>query len=119
MKKKLVLIILVLLILLLFICIIIKGNNKNKISETQIVHDITFLDSKISKKKNKYILSVKIKNNKNIKVKRFQADIKDKKGNTIDVLESNFNNNEIQKYKLESSKNLRKAYQISYSIYNQ
>lgn len=121
MKKK-ILIISIILLLVIGGFIIYKINSKTIIDEEKTVNNVTFYDSSITKKKDKYIFNVKIKTNKDINYDRFEADFKDKKGKTIEVLYGKIGElkkGDSLKIKIETTKSLKKAYQISYTIYNQ
>jgi len=122
MKKKLIILCICLVILGIGIFVIFKLNSNTKISEPVTVHNITFFDAKISKKGKKYNFFVKLDASKDVDVKSFHADIKDKNGKTIEVLVGyieNLNKNDSLEVNIETDKNLKKAYQISYSVYNQ
>lgn len=122
MKKKIIIIGSVLIILGIIVFFIFKANSKTEIGNSQTVHDITFFDASITKKSGKYIFRVKLDSDKDLDVKKFHADIKDKKGESLDVLEGIINgikSEDSLEVEIESSKDLKKAYQISYSVYNQ
>ena len=122
MKKRMIIIISALLVLGIIIFFIFNANKKTEISKIQTIHDITFFDANIKKKGKKYVFTVKLDSDKDLDIKKFHADIKDKNGKTLDVLEGIINgikkedNLEVE---IESSKDLKKAYQISYSVYSQ
>lgn len=122
MKKRMIIIISALLVLGIIIFFIFNANKKTEISKIQTIHGITFFDANIKKKGKKYIFIVKLDSDKDLDIKKFHADIKDKNGKTLDVLEGIINgikkedNLEVE---IESSKDLKKAYQISYSVYSQ
>ncbi len=122
MKKRMIIIVSVLVILGIILFFVINTNKKNEINKTQTIHDITFFDANIKKKGKKYVFSVKLDSDKDLDIKKFHADIKDKNGKTLDVLEGIINGIKKEdklEVKIESSKNLNKAYQISYSVYSQ
>lgn len=122
MKKRMIIIASVLIILGIVLFIIIKNNSVTKIEEPVTVHDITFFDARISKKGKKYLFTVKLDSKKDLDVKKFHAEIKDKNGKTLDVLEGlidGIKKDDSLVIKIESSKNLKKAYQISYTIYKE
>lgn len=122
MKKRMIIIISALLVLGIIIFFIFNANKKTEINKSQTIHDITFFDANIKKKGKKYVFTVKLDSDKDLDIKKFHADIKDKNGKTLDVLEGIINgikkedNLEVE---IESSKDLKKAYQISYSVYSQ
>lgn len=122
MKKRMIIIISILIVLGIIIFFIFNFNRKTEISNKQTIHDVTFFDSSIKKKGKKYIFNVKLVSDKDLDIKKFHADIKDKNGKTLDVLEGILNGikkDETIEIEIESSKDLKKAYKISYSVYSE
>ena len=117
------------LITMVFITIIILGlfvyikNLKTEIiNGNQTVNDINFKDVSLEKKDSKYIFKVTLSSNKEINIESFDVVITDKKGKKLDVLSGyvgNISKGETKIVEIETTKDLSKAYKVSYIVYNE
>ena len=120
MKKKLIIIVAVIVVVIIGIfAVIILTPEETKIEETKYVHDIKFYNSKIEKKGKKYVFYVTLTTDKENNADNFDADIKDKSGKSLVVLKGfigNMKKGDIINVEIETPKNLKKAYQITYTV---
>ena len=122
MKKRFLIIISVTILVLVFAFIIIKHNiDKNtKLYETKVVHDITFSKLKIKKSKGKYKIKVKLSSKKDVNAEYFNAEFKNKNNESLAVVSGyigNIKKDEIKYIEMETSKNLKGAYEVIYTVY--
>ena len=128
MKKKgnwLIVILCILIIALIIYGIVRYFVNKNDtsiLSTEQIVQDIRFSDVNIEKNGNKFTFQVTLFADKDITIESFDAEIKNKKGDTLDTLSGfvgNLTAGETKVVDIETNKDISKAYQVSYSIFKE
>lgn len=124
MKKKIIYIIIILLIIGLCIYGALNLFNKKNIvlNSKEVVDGINFGDVSIVKKDGKYIFKVSLSSDTSIHAESFDVEILDKKGNTLDTLSGfigDINNGEMKEVEIESTKNLSKAYQVSYTVFKE
>lgn len=124
MKKKIIYIIIILLIIGLCIYGALNLFNKKDIviNSKQSLEGINFSDVSIKKKDGNYIFNVSLSSDKNVHVESFDVEILDKKGNSLDTLSGfvgDINEGEIKEVEITSTKNLSKAYQVSYTIFKE
>ena len=124
MKKKIIYIIIILLIIGLCIYGALNLFNKKDIviNSKQSLEGINFSDVSIKKKDGNYIFNVSLSSDKSVHVESFDVEILDKKGNSLDTLSGfvgDINEGEIKEVEITSTKNLSKAYQVSYTIFKE
>lgn len=125
MKKKIGLIIafIVCLVFIIFISIYFINKNKdnNKLGVKKTVHEITFSDVKIKKDNNEYIFYVTLTSKTDVLAESFDVDIKDKNGKSITILSGyigNIASDETKIIEMRTTKRIDKAYEVSYTVYN-
>ncbi|MBO6195159.1 MAG: hypothetical protein J6O56_02290 [Bacilli bacterium] len=120
MKKKLLIIIGVITLVVIGVFIFIKiVPSDTKIDEIKTVHDIKFYNAKIEKQGKKYIFYVTLTTTKEVTADNFDANIKDKKGKSLAVLKGfigNMKKGDVINVEIESQENLKKAYQVTYTV---
>ena len=120
MKKKIIIIIGIVLILIAGIFIFIKLiPEETKVAEIKTVHGIKFYNARIDKKDKKYIFYVTLSCSEDVIADNFDADIKDKNGKSLAVLKGfigNMKKDDIINVEIESQNDLKKAYQITYTV---
>ena len=92
------------------------------INSKQSLEGINFSDVSIKKKDGNYIFNVSLSSDKSVHVESFDVEILDKKGNSLDTLSGfvgDINEGEIKEVEITSTKNLSKAYQVSYTIFKE
>lgn len=124
MKKKIIYIIIIIIIIGLCIYGALNLFNKKNIvlNSKEVVDGINFGDVSIVKKDGKYIFKVSLSSDTSIHAESFDVEILDKKGNTLDTLSGfigDINNGEMKEVEIVSTKNLSKAYQVSYTVFKE
>ena len=122
MKKKSIVIAIISVIIIVGIIIFVLNMNKNIISKEQTVHNVRFYNASIFKRDGKYILKLSIDGKVNIDNYKFDADVKDKKGKSLYVFTgfiTDLKKEDSLDVEMETDKDLKKAYQITYTVYKE
>ena len=120
MKKKYLIVGIIIIVLLLVVIIVYKNKNIKLVDGTKAISNIVFKKSKITIENNDYYFVSTIeavdKNDKS----RVDIIIKSKNGTVLDTLEYKIDKlkpNKKEKIKIKSSKNLKAAYKVNFSVY--
>ena len=122
MKKKSIVIAIISVIIIVGIIIFVLNMNKNLISKEQTVHNVRFYNASIFKRDGKYILKLSIDGKVNIDNYKFDADVKDIKGKSLYVFTgfiTDLKKEDSLDVEMETDKDLKKAYQITYTVYKE
>ena len=120
MKKKIIIIVSIILLLIVGIFVVIKlVPTDTKIDETKKVNGIKFYNARIEKSNNKYIFYVTLSATKDVNADNFDANIKTKNGKSLAVLKGfigNMKKGDIINVEIEAPNDLKKAYQVTYTV---
>lgn len=113
-------IVFLILCILFFTIFYLFRDNDNKLSENKKIHGIVFSDLKIKKSNKKYKIKVKLTSKKDVKAEYFNVELKDKNNKSLSVLSGyigNIKKDEIKYVEMETSDDLKNAYEVIYTVY--
>ena len=119
-KKIIIIVTTVLFVTLLVLFIIFRSNTVKLEGGTRAINNVVFTKSKVIKKGKDYYYKGYILIDKEINIKRVDIIIKDRNGNVLDTLDYKIKDikpNKKKKIYIKSSKNLKLAKKVSFSVY--